>query len=180
MPSSRTLAPASEDIARDLQEPLVTKEKKEPRVGRNLSVKFADAVLDWVIFPALLFIQFGATMYCQKKQGTLNMSWEIVLSCVAIFCLVSIMYRKIYRVHPIQSMVLLLLPEVFTNGILATVMFTSLENSFQVMLGLTAVLGMLSGIGSIQIATFNRQTAAGDYERVRREEDDDSDDEWVC
>ena len=176
MPSSRTVPPAGEDIVREMEQPLVA--KKQPRVGRKLSVKCADAVLDWVIFPALLFIQFGATMYCQKKQGTLGMRWEIVLMTVAIFCLVSIMYRKIYRAHPIQSMMLLLLPEVFTNGILATVMFTSLENSFQVLVGLTAVLAMMAGFGAVQISTFNRQT--GGYEQLQRNEDEDSDDEWVC
>jgi hypothetical protein len=178
MSSSITVPPDSEDIVRDMEKPLITKEKQ--RVGRNLSVKFADAILDWVIFPSLLFIQFGATMYCQKKQGTLSMSWEIVLLSVAIFCLVSIMYRKIYRVHPIQSMILLLLPEVFTNGILAMVMFTGLENSFKVMLGLTAVLAMMSGVGSVHITTISRQAAVGNYERILRDEDDNSDNEWVC
>ena len=35
---------------------------------RRITVKCADAVLDWFVFPFLLFIQFGTTMYCQQQQ----------------------------------------------------------------------------------------------------------------
>ena len=155
------------------------------RVGRNISVKFADAVLDWFIFPALLFIQFGATMYYQQQTQTTDMPWKYVMTGVAIFCVIAIVYRKIYRSHPIQSLTILLLPEVFTNVILATVMFQDFNTAFLVLIVFTVVLAVLGGVGCIQITHYGRQeekaAASGDYQRLHQEEDDvDSDEEWVC
>mmetsp|Transcript_23170 Transcript_23170/g.43000 ORF Transcript_23170/g.43000 Transcript_23170/m.43000 type:complete len:181 (+) Transcript_23170:63-605(+) len=180
MASSKSLPSSIDEIDHDIGKAL--NDKKQRRVGRFLSVKFADALLDWFIFPALLFVQFGATMYCQQKQGLLIMDSKLVFSAVALFCLFAIAYRKVYRVHPIQSLVLLLLPEVFTNVVLATVMFAGLKIAFETMNVLTAVMAALAGVGSVQLYQYaiQHQPEAGDYERLHQEEDEDSDDEWVC
>jgi hypothetical protein len=158
---------------------------KPSRVGRNISVKFADAVLDWFIFPALLFIQFGATMYYQQEAQTTDMPWFYVMAGVAIFCITALVYRKIYRIHPIQSLMILLLPELFTKVILATVMFQDFNTAFLVLIVFTIILAVLGGVGWIQINQSSRRdeavAAAGDYQRLHQEEDDvDSDEEWVC
>jgi FtsH-binding integral membrane protein len=160
-------------------------QKSDPtirRVGRNLSVKCADAVLDWFIFPSLLFIQFGATMYYQEQAQTSDMPWNYVMTGVALFCIIAVVYRKIYRIHPIQSLTILLLPEVFTNLILATVMFNDIKTAFLVLIVFTIVLSVLGGVGCIQISQHNtiEDASAGDYQRLHQEEDEDSDDEWVC
>lgn len=150
-------------------------------IGRNLSVKFADAILDWFIFPALLFIQFGATIYCQYQRGELTVCPKLVFIGVALFCLVAVAYRHVYRIHPIQSLVLLLLPEVFTNGILAAVMLSSLETSFSAMMSLTCLMGVMAGAGYVQISQYkNESEDAVDYLLLVQEEEEDSDDEWVC
>jgi hypothetical protein len=175
MPSSRTVPPIGQDIDRDdLQK------SKGRHVGRNLSVKCADAVLDWFVFPALLFIQFGATMYCQQQQGVLTLRWSVVLGCVTLFCLVAVAHRKIFRIHPIQSLILLLLPELFTNAILTAVMFTNLATAFQTMVVLTNLMFIIAAVGYIQISQQTRTAEAGDYERLHEDEDIDSDEEWVC
>ena len=44
-----------------------------------------DALLDWIVFPLLLFIQFGTTMYCQQELGTLNVRWIRSMGLIAIF-----------------------------------------------------------------------------------------------
>jgi hypothetical protein len=87
-----------------------------PRVDHIISVKFADAVLDWFISLVLLFIQFRTTMYYQQQAETTDMPWFYAATGVAIF-------GMIYLIHPVQSLTILLLPEVCTNVILATVMF---------------------------------------------------------
>ena len=155
-------------------------------VGRRITVKCADAILDWFVFPLLLFIQFGTTMSCQQQQGRLTVQWTLAMGVVSIFCLAAVGYRKVFRVHPAQSMTLLLLPEIFTNIVLATVMFADdLLNALYILIALTAVVFVAAAIGHVQIARYNRSIAvavpkASDYRRLHQEEHDDSDDEWAC
>ena len=159
-------------------------------VGRWISVKCADAVLDWFIFPFLLFIQFGTSMYCQQQQqqqDRLTVQWEFAMCSICIFCIAAVGYRKIFRIHPIQSIILLLLPEIFTNIVLATVMFTNILNALYILITLTVVIFVVATIGFIQIQQYKRllvtSPQANDYRCLHqheREEEEHSDDEWVC
>lgn len=129
-----------------------------------LSVQLADAIMDWFIFPALLFVQFGTTMYTQVQRNmddvhdaSLPIGWIQTMATVTLFCLVAIAYRTIYRIHPIQSLWLLLLPEVFTNTVLATVMFAPLSTAYEVLVVLTAVMMILVWVGYVQVVQHRRQ-----------------------
>jgi len=155
-------------------------------VGRWVSVKCADAVLDWFVFPFLLFIQFGTSMYCQQQQGRLTVQWEFAMCTICIFCIAAVGYRKIFRIHRIQSIILLLLPEIFTNIVLATVMFINISNALYILISLTVVIFVVATIGYIQVQQYKRflkPPQANDYRCLHqheREEEEHSDDEWVC
>lgn len=147
--------------------------------------KCADIILDWIVFPLLLFIQFGQTMYCQQKFGVPRLRWMPTMGLITLFCLSSVKYRRVFRAHPIQSIALLLLPEIFTNIILATVLVaTDLVTAYYILFALTAVLLVAAVIGHVQIAEYQRTTLtmanASDYKLLHPEENDSSDDEWEC
>lgn len=145
---------------------------------RRLSAKVADFCLDWVVFPALLFIQFGATMYCQMKEGALNLDWKIVHITIFLFCLVGGVYRQVLRRHPWESLFLLLLPELFTNIMLGTVIFGSLETAFNYLVAFTGVLSFLGLIAAGQVLLHDRQVESSDYQLLY--ETEESEDEWIC
>lgn len=174
-------------------EKMTSYNKNDRSVGRRISVKCADAVLDWFVFPFLLFIQFGTTMYCQQQQDILTVQWEFSMCTISTFCIAAVGYRKIFRIHPVQSITLLLLPEIFTNIVLATVMFTNILNALYILIVLTFIIFIVATIGYIQVQQYKRlllvpssPSLASDYkclhqeEHEEEEEDIDSDDEWVC
>ena len=174
-------------------EKMTSYNKNDRSVGRRISVKCADAVLDWFVFPFLLFIQFGTTMYCQQQQDILTVQWEFAMCTISTFCIAAVGYRKIFRIHPIHSITLLLLPEIFTNIVLATVMFTNIVNALYILIVLTFIIFIVATIGYIQVQQYKRlllvpssPSHASDYkclhqeEHEEEEEDIDSDDEWVC
>jgi hypothetical protein len=154
--------------------------KPQRRKVGMLSTKTADACLDWVIFPALLFIQFGATMYCQMRQGILILDWKVVHATVLLFCVVAGVYRQVLRRHPWESLVMLLLPEVFTNILLAMVMFGSLITAYESLVVLTFTLLAVGSLAAAHTSLLKRDVAPTDYQRLREEDDEDTEDEWVC
>ena len=179
----------------DVVEKMTSYNNKNDRssVGRRISVKCADAVLDWFVFPFLLFIQFGTTMYCQQQQDILIVQWEFAMCTISTFCIAAVGYRKIFRIHPIHSITLLLLPEIFTNIVLATVMFTNIVNALYILIVLTFIIFIVATIGYIQVQQYKRlllvpsssPSHASDYKCLHQEEHEeeeniDSDDEWVC
>mmetsp|Transcript_48145 Transcript_48145/g.52085 ORF Transcript_48145/g.52085 Transcript_48145/m.52085 type:complete len:131 (+) Transcript_48145:241-633(+) len=130
-------------------------------------------------------------MYCQQQQqqqqGRLAVQWESTMCSICIFCIAAVGYRKIFRIHPIQSIILLLLPEIFTNIVLATVMFINILNALYILIALTVVIFVIATIGFIQIQQYKRllltPQQANDYRclhKHEREEEEHSDDEWVC
>jgi hypothetical protein len=178
-------------IDNDLDVEKITYNKNDRSVGRRITVKCADAVLDWFVFPFLLFIQFGTTMYCQQQQDILTVQWEFAMCTISTFCIAAVGYRTIFRIHPIQSITLLLLPEIFTNIVLATVMFTNILNALYILIVLTFIIFIVATIGYIQVQQYKRLLLvpsppphASDYKYLHQEEheeeDTDSDDEWVC
>jgi hypothetical protein len=158
------------------------KYSRHKRHYKMLSTKTADACLDWVIFPALLLIQFGATMYCQAQQGILTLDWTKVLPCLMLFCLVAGVYRQVLRRHPSESLFFLLLPELFTNGLLAMVMFGNLERTFEALILLTFVLLLVGGFASWHASILLQKYEPHDYQQLvgSEEEGDESEDEWIC
>lgn len=152
-----------------------------------LSTKAADACLDWFIFPALLLIQFGATMYCHARQGNLDMNWMVVITVVLLFCLVAGIYRQILRQHPWESLVVLLLPELATNVLLALVMMTDLQIAFDVLCVMTAILMLVGAMAQFHMMRLNQLSTPQDYHLLLNdgsssmEEDlQDIEDDWFC
>lgn len=175
---------------------------EKPIRRRWLSTKTADACLDWVIFPCLLFIQFGATLYCQQESGQEGLDPEVstifCLSCVAIFCAIAGFYRKIVRLHPCESMALLLLPEVLTNLLLAWVMIGSLDQAVKLLICSSGLLAVIGGVALAHSQILRHRERAvllssDHYELIvdvstkginpgviHDDDEDGSDEEWVC
>jgi hypothetical protein len=157
---------------------------KTDKSMRLLTIKSADAILDWIVFPLLLFVQFGTAMYCQQQLGVLNLRWTPAMGIISVFCVASVKYRKVFRSHPVQSITLLLLPEVFTNIVLATVMVADdLLTAMYTLTALTAVILVAALIGLIQVVKYERSVAApkaSDYKLLHQEENEDSDADWIC
>lgn len=106
------------------------------------------------------------------------------MATIGIFCLASIGFRKVFRVHPVQSMVLLLVPEFFTNAILAMVMLAGdLSTAAYTLIALTVILLGIAAIGQLQISRYNRSIPApkaNDYIRLNQNENDDEGDGDLC
>lgn len=188
-PNTDLLSVHEETMARDDDcgdDHVVNKARKYDRssVQRRLSIRCADRLLDWIIFPLLLFVQFGTTMYFQQNFGALELQWVPTMGLISVFCITSIKYRNVFRVHPIQSMTILLLPEVFTNIVLATVLFANeLLTAYYTLVALTAALLIAAAIGHIQRVEYERsmtELKLGDYKLLHPQENDHSEDEWVC
>ena len=181
------------------------------RRSRILTTKTADACLDWVIFPSLLFVQFGATLYCEEEyQQDDQQLYNIVLcmSSVALFCAVAGIFRQIVRRHPtLESVVVLLLPEVMTNFLLAWVMIGPLNQALTLLYWATGGLVLVGGItfaharflyrrgppddlkkslvnpSHYQLLMDKKMMTFEDEEDIEEnsnDDDDGSDDEWVC
>lgn len=161
-------------------EPMIIAKRR--RYYGILSTRTADACLDWVIFPALLFVQFGATMYCQSQQGVLRLNWVSVLATVGIFCVVAGIYRRVLRQHPMDSLPLLLLPEIFTNVLLAMVMFGNLESAFEALVVLVFVLLLVGGTAAVHAVILAKNSIPGDYRPLHDDDEDccESEEEWIC
>lgn len=149
-----------------------------------LTLKSADAILDWIVFPLLLFIQFGSAMYFQQQLGVLNLRWAPAMGIISLFCVASVKYRNVFRSHPAQSIVLLLLPEAFTNIVLATIMFADdLLTAMYTLTALTAVILVAALIGHVQVVRYERSVAitkASDYKLLHQEENVEREREWIC
>jgi hypothetical protein len=169
------------DGAGDCRDGDVQKMRKSMRL---LTFKSADAILDWIVFPLLLFIQFGSSMFFQQQLGVLNLRWAPAMGIISLFCVASVKYRNIFRSHPVQSIILLLLPEVFTNIVLATVMFADdLLTAMHTLTALTAVILFACLIGHVQVVRYERlvaATKASGYKLLHQEENEEGEGEWVC
>jgi hypothetical protein len=180
--------------------PTINEQHAQPPFRRRLlSTKMADACLDWVIFPSLLFIQFGVTLGAQhqeqQQKGLLpDPSFAVCFLNVALFCATAGIYRQVVRRHPTQSVFVLLLPEVLTNILLAWVMIGSLNEAFTLLLWSTGLLLLIGGVTQSH-AMFIRRRRHGSanpnhYQLLvdkatsedgdDEEYDDGSDNEWVC
>jgi len=159
-------------------------DKKKGSVRRILSVKCADVILDWIIFPLLLFVQFGSTMYYQQSMGMRKLPWAPTMGVISVFCIASVKFRNLFRTHPVQSIALLLLPEVFTNVVLAIVMVSNdLSIAFHTLIALTVVIVVTTLVGHCQMKKYKRAVVVpmeSEYKLLPEEEDEGSDDEWVC
>jgi cbb3-type cytochrome oxidase maturation protein len=153
-------------------------QKITPKAARGiLSTKVADACLDWVVFPALLFIQFGATMYCQTKEGLPVMDWKVVHLTILAFCCIAGAYRHVLRKNS-DSIALLLLPEIFTNVLLAMVMLGSVALAYSTLVVLTLTLGVL---GLVLFLWSLGPQQPDDYAILKDEEEgEDDENNWLC
>lgn len=148
-----------------------------------LSSTLVDACLDWVVFPSLLFVQFGATMVYEARMEKLVLDWCTVLFTIALFCLVAGLYRWIFRMHAsCHSLILMLLPEIFTNVVLAAVMFGTLALAYQTLVAATFILILLGSLGGVHLlvnpsASSTSYSAAYDYQVL---EDQDVGGEEAC
>lgn len=122
-------------------------------------------------------------MYCQAQEGTLDLDWAIVVFTICCFCLIAGVYRQVLRRHPSESLVFLLLPELFTNFLLAMVMFGNIGSAFEALILLTLILGLVGGLAWAHAAMLRQKSSPQDYQPLAGSEvegSDSEDDEWIC
>lgn len=172
----------------EVQQPL---KQRSPSAARTMffSSEVADACLDWLVFPSLLFIQFGATMYCQGKQGTLDLDCSMVLASIFAFCGVAGLYRHVIRKHPVlrSILALLLLPEIFTNALLVTVIFGSLGTAVYLLVVFALILlllGIVVTVHRVCSTTEGSMSTPQDYRLLQTDDDDEEhaveSGSWIC
>ena len=171
---SRKLAAIDDNDQEDVRKP-----KRQSR--RILSTFTADAILDWLVYPMILYVQFATTMYWQMKQGVLELEWTAVTVDVLLFSLVAGVYRQILRQHPYESLSLLLLPEIFTNILLAMVVFGSIVTAYKTLKSFTYLLLIIGLIFGVQLHDQDRNVQNSDYHLLDDYDEEGSDDEdWIC
>jgi hypothetical protein len=110
-------------------------------------------------------------MYGQKKQEVLEMDWKTVHSTIFLFCIVAGVYRHILRRYS-EFIVLLLLPEIFTNVVLALIMFGEIKTAYMVLVFLTLIL---FSIGALLATCAREDERPTDYQRLQEEGEEDTD-----
>jgi FlaA1/EpsC-like NDP-sugar epimerase len=156
--------------------PKQTKEK-----NRCPSVRIVNFCLDWVIFPTLLFVQFGATMYTESLSHALDVNWRLVHICIFLFCFVAGVYRQVIRRYSSDSLFLILLPEFFTIFLLCSVIFGSLENAFYSLVVSTGMLSVRGILCACQLLRMEEEPVqAEDYNLLLSSDSGEDGDEEEC
>lgn len=130
------------------------------------SLRCVDLCLDWFVFPILLFIQFGATLYTTSHSNNDSLVVPPAYYCmsqVALFCVVAGIYRNVLRRsnhHNNIPVMIMLLPELFTNLLLAWVMMGRLDTAL-VILEICSLM-LLSIMGCVSCIVRNYSSGAGE------------------
>lgn len=103
------------------------------------------------------------------------------MAAITTFCLTSIAHRKIFRTHPVESYLLILLPEIFTSTVLLTILATNeLLTALNLLIVSTAVLTITIEFQIDAYYISVPPTKANDYKRLLEDDDEDSVNEGVC
>ena len=87
----------------------------------------------WVILPTLLFSQFGMAFLMHDVQ-TSSLSFAVVNVSIVLFVVTAWLYRHACADANVQTIALLLLPEILMDVVLGLVLFNRVELGFMVLL----------------------------------------------
>lgn len=104
----------------------------------------------WVILPSLLFSQFGMAFLMHDARTT-SLSFTVVNISIVLFVVTAWLYRHACADANIQTIALLLLPEILMDVVLGLVLFNQVELGFLVLL---VSMLCLSSFVVLSTATF--------------------------
>lgn len=105
-------------------------------------------ILMQTLLPVSLFLQFGMA-FTMHTEGTASLSWTIVNVSVVLFIITAWLYRHTCADANMKTIVLLLLPEILMDMVLALIYFGLEEMAYVALL-----LGTLLFSGIVIISTF--------------------------
>jgi hypothetical protein len=108
-----------------------------------------NSFITWALLPCLLFIQFGMPFYIHDK-ATASLSWSLVNFVILLYVAAVWIYRQACIDSNIGSIVMLLLPELLMDIVLALILFN------RVVLALAALLASTMLLSTFVIFTMIR------------------------
>jgi FlaA1/EpsC-like NDP-sugar epimerase len=146
-------------------------------LDRGFQRQVVDFVLDWVIFPAVLYAQFDSAMHSQANEGTLNLDGTAVCIAVFLFSFAAGIYRQVLRSHPKKSLAFLLLPEIFITILLIMVVFGSIDDAYESLVAFTSVISAVGGLFAAgqTILMLGRKEESADYQLLEEVQDSEED-----
>lgn len=108
-----------------------------------------NSFITWVLLPCLLFIQFGMPFYIHDK-ATASLSWSLVNFVIVLYVAAVWIYRQACLDSNIGSVIMLLLPELLMDIVLALILFN------RVVLALAALLASTMLLSTFVIVTMIR------------------------
>lgn len=116
-----------------------------------------------VILPMLLLSQFGMVFLMHSEQ-TAYLSWRIVNCSILLFALTAALYRNTCKDAKVQTLVLLLLPEIIMDIVLGLIFFDRIGVSYAVLLFGILFLSMFVVVTTISLMCKRRGTQEVDDE----------------
>jgi hypothetical protein len=146
-------------------------------LDRGFQRQVVDFVLDWVIFPAVLYAQFDSAMHSQANEGTLNLDGTAVCIAVFLFSFAAGIYWQVLRSHPKKSLAFLLLPEIFITILLIMVVFGSIDDAYESLVAFTSVISAVGGLFAAgqTILMLGRKEESADYQLLEEVQDSEED-----
>lgn len=115
------------DVARQCANEAVNKDGTDEKSTWN------EKVILWVILPTMLLSQFGMA-FLMHDEETATMSWNIVVCSILLFAMTAWLFRSTCEEVGLGKKVLVLLPELLMNVVLALVFFNRADLGLLVLL----------------------------------------------
>jgi hypothetical protein len=144
------------DIAVVLASPPLVDEEEEKQEEVTSSYCYNFLII-WVLFPLLLFVQFGVALnvpqdYERSSLPGNLLSWSTVTANITLFCMISWLYRNACIDTKIKttSYIVMFLPELILNTVLIVVTLNKTPLAFYTLLLGTELLNVLAIIGTVR------------------------------
>jgi hypothetical protein len=126
-----------------------TEEEEEPFGDpENLACWSEEGILR-LFFQILLLLQFGM-VFRVHDESTMYLSWTTVNISIAVFTATAWLYRQACADANLQSILVLVLPEILMDGVLLLVLVK------QVLLGYFLLLASILGLGAFSVYHITR------------------------
>jgi hypothetical protein len=137
--------------------------------GVDSSTLMDSSFITLALLPCLLFIQFGMAFYLHDKS-TSSLSWPLVNLAIVLYVAAVWIYRQACVDFNIGSLVMLLLPELLMDIVLALVLFNRVVLALATLLSSTMLLSSFVIFTMIRYLlspwTQPRQVMSGGYDRA--------------
>jgi hypothetical protein len=109
----------------------------------------------WIVLPALLLSQFGMAFWMHDER-TGHLSWTIVNLSIGLFGVTAWLYRHACADARVETILILLLPEILMDVVLGLVRFNQVALGYMVLLGSMLTLSTFV-VGSTTMVLYKRR-----------------------